>query len=155
MSAMAFQIIGTSTVYSAVCSGADKRKHKTSASLAFYAGNSPVTFEFLAQKASYAEIFHLIMLMTSSCYPPMAWSRLIFVSKWSHWWWHRNPKVVQLKEMLLSYCYFYTLVIHQSGRSPKIVALFSATDFSSYVIDLLPLHNTLQLNAIMHESTII
>ena len=35
MSAMASQITGVSTVYSTVCSGADQRKHHSSASLAF------------------------------------------------------------------------------------------------------------------------
>ena len=29
----------------------------------------------------------------------------------------------------------------QSGRSPKEVALFSATNFSSYIIELLQLHD--------------
>ena len=35
MSAMAFQIIGVSIVYSTICSGADQRKHQSSASLVF------------------------------------------------------------------------------------------------------------------------
>ena len=34
---------------------------------------------------------------------------------------------------------------HQSGRSPKVVALFSATNFSSYIIKLLQLHDTIQI----------
>ena len=38
--------------------------------------------------------------------------------------------------------YKYT---HQSGRSPKVVALFSATNFSSYMIKLLQLHNKIQI----------
>ena len=33
----------------------------------------------------------------------------------------------------------------QSGRSPKVVALFSATNFSSYIIELLQLHDTIQI----------
>ena len=45
--------------------------------------------------------------------------------------------------------------IKQSGRSPKIVALFSATNFSSYIIELLQLHDTFKLNKIMHQCTII
>ena len=44
---------------------------------------------------------------------------------------------------------------HQSGRSPKVVALFSATDFSSYIIELLQLFGKFKLNEIMDESTII
>ena len=38
MSMMASQIAGISTVYSTVCSGADQRKHQSSASLAFVRG---------------------------------------------------------------------------------------------------------------------
>ena len=33
----------------------------------------------------------------------------------------------------------------QSGRSPKVVALFSATNFSSYIIKLLQLHDKIQI----------
>ena len=42
-------------VYSTVYSGADQRKHQSSASLAFVRGNSPGTGEFPAQMASNAE----------------------------------------------------------------------------------------------------
>ena len=34
---------------------------------------------------------------------------------------------------------------HQSGRSPKVVALFSATNFSSYIIELLQLQDAIQI----------
>ena len=37
------------------------------------------------------------------------------------------------------------LLLEQSGRSPKVVALFSATNFSSYIIELLQLHVTIQI----------
>ena len=53
--AMASQITSLSVVYSAVYSGADKRKHQSSASLAICEGNSPVTGEFPAQRTSNAE----------------------------------------------------------------------------------------------------
>ena len=56
MSAMASEITGVSVVYSTVFSDAEKRKHQSSALLAFCAGNSPGTGEFPAQKASNAEI---------------------------------------------------------------------------------------------------
>ena len=42
-------------VYSTVYSGADQRKHESSASTGLCAGNSPVTGEFHAQRASNAE----------------------------------------------------------------------------------------------------
>ena len=54
MSAIASQITSLTIVYSIVYSDADKRKHQSSASLAF-AGNSPGTGEVPAQMASYAE----------------------------------------------------------------------------------------------------
>ena len=49
MSAMASQITSLTIVYSSVCSGADQRKHQSSASLAF------VTGDFPSQRASNAE----------------------------------------------------------------------------------------------------
>ena len=55
MSAMASQITGVSIVYSTVFSGTDQRKHQSSALLAICAGNTPVTGEFSAQRASNAE----------------------------------------------------------------------------------------------------
>ena len=42
MGAIASQITSLTIVYSTVYSDADQRKHQSSASLAFYAGNSPV-----------------------------------------------------------------------------------------------------------------
>ena len=52
MSMMASQITSLAIVNSAVYSGADQRKHQSSASQAFVRGNSPVTGEFPAQRAS-------------------------------------------------------------------------------------------------------
>ena len=40
---------------------------------------------------------------------------------------------------------YHTMFIDQSGRSPKVVALFSATNFSSNIIELLQLHVTIQM----------
>ena len=51
----ASQITGVSMVCSTVCSGADQSKHQSSASLAIYGGNSPVTGGFPSQKANNAE----------------------------------------------------------------------------------------------------
>ena len=59
MGAMASQITSLTIVYSAVYSNADQRKHQSSASLAFVLGNSPVSGEFPAQKASNAENFSI------------------------------------------------------------------------------------------------
>ena len=40
---------------------------------------------------------------------------------------------------------FHLPYIYQSARSPKVVALFSATNFSSYIIELLQMHDTFQI----------
>ena len=55
MAVIASQITSLTIVYSTVNSGADQRKHQSSASLALCAGKSPVTGEFPAQRASNAE----------------------------------------------------------------------------------------------------
>ena len=46
---------------------------------------------------------------------------------------------------LFDIAYTWQEYTQQSGRSPKIVALFSATNFSSYIIELLHLHDTIQI----------
>ena len=58
MSAMASLITGILIIFSTVwtvCSGADQRKHQSPALPAFFEGNSSMTWEFPAQKASDAE----------------------------------------------------------------------------------------------------
>ena len=55
MGVMASQITSLTIVYSTVYSDEDQRKHQSSASLAFFVGNSPVTGEFPAQMASNAD----------------------------------------------------------------------------------------------------
>ena len=55
MSAMEFQITSSTIIYSTVYPDTDQRKHQSSVSLAFVWGNSPVTGEFPAQRASNAE----------------------------------------------------------------------------------------------------
>ena len=42
-------------------------------------------------------------------------------------------------------CAITTRSHEQSCRSQKVVAIFSATNFSSHVIELLPLHDTIQI----------
>ena len=55
MDTMTSQITSLTIVYSTVWSGADQRKHQSSALLAYNVGNSSVTGEFPAHKASNAE----------------------------------------------------------------------------------------------------
>ena len=55
MGAMASLITGAWIVYLTVYSGADQRKHQSSASLAFFEGKSPVTGEFPSQRANNGE----------------------------------------------------------------------------------------------------
>ena len=67
VSAMASQIAGVSIVYSLVCSGANQRKHQSSASLAFV-GNSPVTGEFPLKGHLRGKCFHFITLSCECCH---------------------------------------------------------------------------------------
>ena len=55
MDAMESQITGWAKIYSTIGSDADQRIHQSSSSLAFGAGNSPVTDEFPAQKVCNAD----------------------------------------------------------------------------------------------------
>ena len=71
MGAMASQITSLTIVYSTVYSGADEKKHQSSASSAgLCAENSPLIGELPAQMASDAEFFS--HLMTSSCMCPVS-----------------------------------------------------------------------------------
>ena len=66
-------ITSLTIVCSPVYSGADKRKHQSSTSLAFFAGNSPMTGAIPAQRASNAENvsiwwrYHATIIMKLSC----------------------------------------------------------------------------------------
>ena len=74
MSAIVSQITSLTIVYSAVYSGADQRKHQSSASLAFLEGDSPEIGEFPAQRASNGEMFpfdDVIMHLTGLL--PLSW----------------------------------------------------------------------------------
>ena len=68
MSAIASQTTSLTIAYSTVYSGADHRKHQSSASLAFFVGDSSVTAtgEFLAQRASNAENISIESIKTTS-----------------------------------------------------------------------------------------
>ena len=64
MSAMASQITSRTIVYPTFYSGADERKHQSSASLAFGGEYSGYRCEFPAQKASNAENVQHLMKMS-------------------------------------------------------------------------------------------
>ena len=49
----------------------------------------------------------------------------------------------------ISFQRFPVTARQQSGRSPKVVALFSATNFSSIIIEFLQLHDTNQIKSTM------
>ena len=68
MGAMASQFTSLAIVYSIVYSGADKKKHQSSAPLAFVKGNSPVTGEFRAQMVSNAENVSIWWRHHGKCY---------------------------------------------------------------------------------------
>ena len=44
-----------------------------------------------------------------------------------------------------TYVILHEYRVYQSGRSPKVLALFSATNFSSYIIKLPQLHDKIQI----------
>ena len=81
------------------------------------------------------------------------WSLLTFFSV--TWW--RHP--MEIFSTLLALCEgnlpmdsltkqvprIFDVFFDQSGRSPKVVALFSATNFSSNIIELLQLHDIIQI----------
>ena len=64
MSEMASKITGDSIVFSTVCSGADQRKHQSSASLVFVRGIHRLPVNSLNKGPATRKCFHL---MTSSC----------------------------------------------------------------------------------------
>ena len=59
---------GVLIVYSTVCSGADQRKHQSSALMGLCAGNSPVTGEFPAQRPINAENVFMCWRRHASCF---------------------------------------------------------------------------------------
>ena len=72
MGSMVSQITSLTIVYSAVYSGADQRKYQSSESQAFWAGNSPGTGDFPAQRAGNAENVsiwwrHYALMLNSEC----------------------------------------------------------------------------------------
>ena len=74
ISAMASQIIGVSIIYSIVCSGADERKHQSSASLAFVWGirRSPVNSPHKGPVTRKIFPFHDFIMVTVNSFVPMA-----------------------------------------------------------------------------------
>ena len=118
MGMMASQITSLTIVYSILYSGADQRKYRRSVSLAFVRG------------------IHRWSLNSPHIWPV-------------------TRKMFPFDDVIM-YCDKQTIgknnipVIHcvttkQSGRSPKVVALFSATNFSSYITKLLQLHDKIKI----------
>ena len=80
MTTMASQITSLAVVYSTVHSGADQRKHQSSASYGLCAGNTPMTGEFPAQRESNAEMFPFDDVIMSFG-PPAVWIRIMLKRK--------------------------------------------------------------------------
>ena len=57
----------------------------------------------------------------------------------------RYQKYCENEKKIGEKCFGISVLFEQSGRSPKVVALFSATNFSSNIIELLQLHDTIQI----------
>ena len=100
MSAMASQITTVSSVYPTVCSGANKRKHHSSASLFFCGGNSPGTVEFPTQRASNKEkvsIWWRHHVRAGAFVWPFAWAHLAPLGGLSVFNTSANPQAVWLE----------------------------------------------------------
>ena len=112
--AMASQITSLAIVYSIIYSGTDQRKHQSSTCLC--AGNSPLTGEFPAQKASNAENVSIwwrhhggvagwpsTMLTISDGqiwkHFPRSWSFVLVI----HWWPVNSPHKGQWRGALMFY----------------------------------------------------
>ena len=117
---MASRITSVSSACSTVCSGADQRKHQNAASLAFVRGNSPVTGEFPAQKASKAKNVSI---------------------SWRH---HDNPSYIEIPAIqsmahnLMGYGALiqYNPYVYRPGKFlPKHTQLphFAVTAFTNYI----------------------
>ena len=73
MRAIASQITGVSIVCSTVCSGADQRKHQSSASLAFVRGIHQWPVDSLTKGQWRGKCFHLIA--SPCCVPQFKWKQ--------------------------------------------------------------------------------
>ena len=57
----------------------------------------------------------------------------------------KSPVMLKVSWRTALHCTKGLIRFYQSGRLPKVVALFSATNISSYIIELLQLHDTIQI----------
>ena len=73
MSTMAFQMTSLAIVCSTVCLGIDQRKHQSSASLAFCAGNSPVPDEFPHKGPVTLTMFPFDYVIMMTCFYTPVW----------------------------------------------------------------------------------
>ena len=128
MGAIASEITSFPIVYSTFYSDADQRIHQSSAWLAFVWGihrspvNSPHKWPVTRKMFPFDDV---IMMCTAGQ--------------------HLRKSFNSARGMLSYFQRQGTRLLKQSGRSPKVVALSSATNFSSYIIELLQLHDTIQI----------
>ena len=140
-----------------------------SALLAICAGNSPVPGEFPTQgpvTRSFDVFFDPRLNKRLSKQP---WGWWFDTPSWSSWRHCNYLQKSRFNRVWLLFCnsilyhiWLYDILtaeeltywvllydpsyhIDQTGRSPKVVALFSATNFSSYIIKLLQLHDKIQI----------
>ena len=120
MSAIASQITSITIVYWTVDSDADQRKHKSSASLGFWAGNSPGTGEFPHKWPVTRKIFPFddIMWMLSHTAPPMQFMSWSTMTKFNLLEWFNICSVLHISGFSLSILciilsfYFYFSISH-------------------------------------------
>ena len=124
LSAMACQITNLKVVYSTVYSGADQRKHQSTASLAF-AGKSPATGEFPAQMASNAENVFIWWRHHVWYSKRTTNEAFMCIIKSRHW---RQDNIMFIAVYMSSNCnYAFTVIIagrFVEGRAEPLSALF-------------------------------
>ena len=114
MGAMASQITGLTIVSSTVYSGADQRKHQSSASLVFVRVNSPGTGEFPAQMASDAENV-------------------------SFWWRHHGAQCLPTYSRLMSNKGYNFLTIYSTCRYHPAKTMKNRGKIAEYLVFITPL----------------
>ena len=97
MSAIASQITGVSIVYSTVCSKKTSKLRVTG----LCEGNSPVTGEFPAQRASNADFFHLMTIMYAGSVAAILFTGKYYIkSRFDLYWLSRKVVILDVDAKL-------------------------------------------------------
>ena len=128
-------------------SDADQRKHQRSASLAFVLGNSPGPVNsphkgpVTRKMFPFDDVIMGFFNRNARWISPVATGKILCITTTGPISQHKFASIPR------SFSWIATgpLFTKQSGRSPKVVKHFSTTNYSSYIIELLQLHDTIQI----------